>query len=589
LASSKMLAIILLLLLQNHKVEAENPQNRYFNKLIQLVEHQYGLDTLLLYQGERDCPLRDWYPRKFPILRFTELTDFGFKKQYNQQALALACITNRTHSQTLETIAKTFDCMREERVILTIQGKLPQGLLNNVSQKAVDLQFTQLLVINFQDDTTSIFRLKYSPTPHFKNISNIFLLEGNLFYKQVTYYHRIGYVYGKGMSSLHSPGAMILSEFAKKINLTLNLLVTPLNNKSIEYMDINSTSNYDLTTRMGLYNSKNIFHKMDIVNPAYASSLQIVVPCKSQLSAKDLIGRKGVKNLVCAGIIFYITFGIVNAVFVGISNRFRGTIITRIYVDSLWNLRAFSALLSMPFSIPARSRTSQRQLLLTMSLFGSILASFFCCQLNALLIKRLHYPQVNDFTELRDSGLTVVVDLFTRKYIEDEIDREFFKNEVPNVMTVSPNEFNDLIMSLNTSFAYLVHSAPWRAFSDGQVQSETKIICEANNLTIIENVPVVLYMQGNSIYNSLMRDFIMLTFDTGLLHRWILLGYRRLREKVASALEDFYGEALRPLCLRHFKWLWALLIVSYFISLVVFLIELYLGRRRYRVEMRDTF
>ncbi|XP_068152585.1 uncharacterized protein [Drosophila tropicalis] len=85
---------------------------------------------------------------------------------------------------------------------------------------------------------------------------------------------------------------------------------------------------------------------------------------------------------------------------------------------------------------------------------GLIITTFFSSNLTAMMTKRPELNHIRNFKDLRESNLTVVVDGPIKRFIENKIDSEFFKNIVLNSLVVSTEKKAEMLLSLNNSYAY---------------------------------------------------------------------------------------------------------------------------------------
>uniref|UniRef100_B3P7N1 GG11108 n=2 Tax=Drosophila erecta TaxID=7220 RepID=B3P7N1_DROER len=336
-----------------------------------------------------------------------------------------------------------------------------------------------------------------------------------------------------------------------------------------------SEDNYDIDMKTQPHNSKTFSHHNNIAMDMNTNSLIIVVPCGTELRGLDILKELGVRTLSWLALIFYIIFVLAEMTFVFISNRFSRRNFRMRYTNPLVNLRAFRAILGQTFPISNRSSLSIQHFFVFMSLFGTLFVGFFDCKLRSFLTRKPYYSQIENFSELRQSGLTAVVDPPTRQFIEQEINADFFRVEVPNVRTITSRELMNLIYSFDKKWAFVSHSIPWRAFKEEMKSLDLKILCESKNLTILENVPLTFSLRRNSIFSQHLRHFIINSADTGMSTYWFKIAGKNIRKHMKTSLRRFEERPSHlPLSFEHFKWLWASLCIAYVISFMVFIMEI---------------
>ncbi|XP_041630491.1 uncharacterized protein [Drosophila kikkawai] len=228
--------------------------------------------------------------------------------------------------------------------------------------------------------------------------------------------------------------------------------------------------------------------------------------------------------------------------------------------NPLLNLRAFCAILGLSFPELRRASLSLRQLFLAMTVFGFIFSNFFSCKLSALVTKPIEHAQVRNFEELRASGMTTVMDVYLRSYIEREINPEFFNLVVPKVITV---EHPELISRGN------------------------KIYCDSQDLVITEGLPWVYVTQNNSFYKRPLSDFLMIILETGISKYWMKSIHDNYM-KSQNIKPQMDKSNVVPISPDYLCWLWHMLFVGYGIATVAFLFEIALKNRRMRIKRPRT-
>ncbi|XP_043656052.1 uncharacterized protein LOC122622016 [Drosophila teissieri] len=562
---------LLLLLIYDLSEGTENQHEIFLNTLLQAVHGDRPVDTLfLLHQSNcSNCSLQDWNPSGIPTLRSNELTAFDLEQNFNHNALALVCLTRNSFRELLSTLAKTFDCLRQERIILMIHQKPDPSFIEDISHELKDLQFLHLIVLIVEENgngkvSASTLRLQPFPAPHFKRIGNIFAIK-KIFYHSINFHGRVLNTIPSDIRVLFEALTQLFAEFARRHNSTLQ----------IQNSTIKGKDNYDIDMNTQVHSSKSLSDHMNIAMDMNSNSLIILVPCGTELRGLDIFKELGLRTLTWLALVFYIIFVVVEMTFVFISNRFNRRNFSMRYTNPLVNLRAIRAILGQAFPISHRSSLSIKHFFVFMSLFGTLFVAFFDCKLRSFLTKKPYYSQIENFSELRQSGLTVVVDPPTRQFIEQNINADFFRVEVPNVKTATSRELMNLVYAFDAKWAFVSHSIPWRAFKEEMKSLNLKIYCESKNLTILDNVPLTFSLRRNSIFSRHLRHFIIKSADSGMSTYWFKMAGKRIRKLIKTSLRGFEEQlSYHPLSFEHFKWLWTSLCIAYVISLVVFMMEI---------------
>ncbi|XP_017007331.2 uncharacterized protein [Drosophila takahashii] len=587
--------LMVILLIQVPSEGDGDPRVNFLNKVLYFVRNERSVETLFLLHHTEDtnCILKDWNPMGVPTLRSNELTDLSLENSYNHNALALVCVTEHFHGELLKTLARAFEGMRQERIILLIRRKPDPDLMHHISQQVKDLEFLHMIVLivekqDYNDVIAFALRLKPFPEPHFKKVRNLFTGK-NIFPHYASFQGRVASIIPNEVQSVYRAGSQIILEFARKYNASLRLQGSATQDKTEIPKD-----NYDIDMNLRLSNSKNFSNNIFLVATLSSSSLLIVVPCGMELSGVDIFKELGMGTLTWSALIFYLTFALVEATFVYISNRINGTHFSIRFTNPFVNLRAFRALLGHAFPVSNRSSPSIQLFLCLMSFFGTLFGCFFACKLSSFLTKKPHDSQIETFSELRESGLTIVVDASTKEFIELEINGDFFNHEVPNVRITSSLEFIKLIDSLEMNAGFLVHSIPWTFFKEVMKELNRKVYCEGKNLTIIENVPSTFFLQRNTIFSQKMRDFILNTDVSGLGTYWMKLAGQQIKASIKASIKSSMRgfeehPSHLPLSFDHFKWLWTLLGIAYIISFMVFVMEICWAKSHKRMRRGNIY
>lgn len=568
---------LVLLIIYGSSDGTENQHEIFLNRLLQAVHNERSVETLFLlhHSNFANCSLQDWNPPRIPTIRSNELTVFNVEKTFNHNALALVCLMKNSYREILNTLAKSFDCMRQERIILMINRKPDSKFIEDITHEVKNLQFLHLIVLIVQEKSNgqvsaSTLRLQSFPEPHFKRIRNVFAIQ-RIFYRPINFHGKVLNAIPNDIRILFVALNEMFTEYARRYNSTLRI-----QNRTIkEDIEDITEDNYDIDMKIQLHNSQNFLNHMNIAMDIGSNSLIILVPCATELRGLDIFKELGVRTLTWLALLFYIIFVLVEMLFVFISNRFNGRNFTMRYTNPLINLRAVRAILGQTSPISNRYSLSIQHFFVFMSLFGTLFGGFFDCKLRSFLTKRPYYSQIENFSELRKSGVTVVVDHTTRQFIEQEINANFFRDEVPNVRTTTIQELINHVYSYDRKFAFVANSIPWRTFREEMKSINQKILCDSKNLTILENVPLTFSIRRNAIFSHHLRNFIINAADSGMITCWFKTAGKVIRKHIKTTLRESEQQpSYLPLSFDHFKWLWAVLCIAYVMSFMVFVMEI---------------
>ncbi|XP_017023286.1 uncharacterized protein [Drosophila kikkawai] len=575
--------LVMLLLSEVLAEQIVHYQLIFLNKLIQRIEGEQPIEILVILQHHQDskCKLDDWNSG-IPTLRMNESTKIVVRENFNRFALALVCMGNVFKVDLLlNTLAAAYDNMRYSRIILWTQEKLTKEFLDNVAKQASEHKFVELLLLEMGDEPSgpiSAHRLKPFPYSHFQKIEEVLSLQEKIFYNKINF-HGLTATVKTSKNSLHvgvnKPNKVVIppvenmeiSEFARRTNLSLKYL----------YGNHPDTENFDIELTMRFISINNSVAHLGFVNPLSSSSLILIVPCAQEMSLTEIFQQLDVKTWLLYIFYLYSTLVLVETFIQVVICRIREQPHGLTRLDPFVNLRAFRALLGMSFPISRRASLSLRQLFVAMSIFGMVFSSFFSCKLSALLTKHPYKGQVTNLEELRDSGLTVIMDPRVRSFIESEVDADFFQRVIPLSKSVEDMERLRMILSLNNSYAYIIFQENVQYLKFPQF---AMTFCTSKELGIINNLPRVYYLQKDSVFRWPLSQFVVWMQEAGITEKWKEITFKKAWQVFKLPRSEDAEQKVRPLSYEHLKWLGYLLILGYGAATFVFIVEVFLGRNR---------
>ncbi|XP_044250081.1 uncharacterized protein [Drosophila takahashii] len=502
------LAIITLLVTYLGRGTNEDQQLGFLNKLLQKIQHEEPIETMLVMQHNRDgnCALRNWNHREIPTLRFNQLHVVELRKLFNHVAVGVVCICRDSDTTLLESLAQSFNRMRQRRIILWLQAELTQEMLNVISNQVEEHQLLQMLILEVREEpieTVAVRRLDPFPNAHFLRIDNILDLEGPIFLppemnfkeRTINLLPNWGAAFKINVTLPSKISVPIVRNqdlgvlmFALKYNLRLRVLEDSYNLTSSVVPDIQL--NTQIHTKMA---------NLRTWNPYDISSLVVAVPCGKQWRIEEVFKQLNVQSWLFHIFVVYAIFVLAETFILAVNYRISGKAYRLISLNPLLNLRAFQALLGMSFPIGHNSSLSLRQLFLSISVFGLIFSNFFSCKLSALLTKQSAHPCVRNFDDLRTSGLNVIIGPTIRAFVDSEAGSEFVKNNLTNVKYISQEDRIRMMLSPGYNNAYLLFSENWSVVDKFQKLYGRKFLCTSENLTINQGLPITHILKNNSM------------------------------------------------------------------------------------------
>lgn len=562
---------------------AQYSQLGFLNKLVGRIHREQPIETVLVLQHNEDtnCVLQGWNRPEFPTLRSNQLGRVDVRKNFNYRSLGLVCICRDSDMSLLDTLAEDFSNIRKARIILLAQTIIDGELFQVITNKVEEYQFLRMLILELRDETkkeASVLRLDPFPRPKFDRIDNILGMKESIFFSsELNYKGRITYLRpdwegavrfyiqlpsNRTIPLTHMQDAAIV-EFAFKYNVSLRVLSSS---------NISVVPDIRFRTQV-LTNTSNI----KSIGPYDITSLMLVVPCAREWRFGEVLGRMDIRSLLLHVISVYGIFVAAETFILVVTYRISGQAYALTTLNPLVNLRAFRAILGMPFPISHRASLSLRQLALAISVFGLVFSSFISCKLSALLTKRPHHPQVSSFEELRTSGLPIISGVVHRRLIEGDFAAEC---NLPQIVYLPQAKTAQMILDLNYSNAYFMLSESWEVVDNYQKSFGLKTLCESKDLTIIHGLPMLYELKKNSIFDKPLFRFMLRLREAGIVDSWIRDSSYYLRKTYNPTIYRSNERMDGPLSVSHLKWVWCVLGLGHGLALITFIIEMLLGGRR---------
>ncbi|KAH8383885.1 hypothetical protein KR009_011082 [Drosophila setifemur] len=581
--------VIISLIFQFLAEGTENDRWRFFDKFIYKIHEMDFIETIVLYRHHRDdnCSLKNWSPLGIPVMRWNELGSIKIRGNYNKNVLAVVCMEKDIDMELINTLAISFDTMRQERILLWVQ-RPTETFLKEISAITAKMYFLQMIILMIEDNPTPTYYyiLHPFPDPQFARIDfeNVSHINYSVFYNgPMSFFGKTTIIRASPDIDVKIPmeykpsGVFPVSrledreiiEYALKYNLSLKL------------MDTNHSA-FDIQLNPRFIKKNETYSNVDFMGALSSSTLVVIVPCSSELSFKDAWMKLGMETMLWYVLVVYGAFILVESFVLVMTARISGNNRSLTNLNPFLNLRIFRAILGLPFPEIPRANLSLRQLFLTISLCGFVFSNFVSSKLSSMLTKPGHYSQVSNFEELRESGMTVAMDAYIYRYIVNEIDRDFFKNVVTNAVISSHSEQMKNVLSLNDTYATVSFQSNWKAYDEQQKSRGFRFYCESKDLIIASNLPRTYVLAKNSIHHWLLSRFVMYIQESGITNQW--------RLGIPALIRDVYNVTMGrntehqavPLSLEQLSWLWYLLFIGYLIATLVFCGEIFLNRNKRR-------
>lgn len=585
-------------------------QDFLYNFVARLHEERPIL-LLLLLQRRRDNgfgALQHWQADDWPVLRYDEHEKI-IVRNTTREALALVCMRVLNDAVLLTALAANFEGMREARIVVWLQleaALVPQAFLVIIAQQAIRYHFYNILILRGTTEF-SVLRMRPFPTPSYEPLllnstERIFSQHWRNFQGKTAYI----------ISSLVPPNSFIsrdpktgkeyingfcynlLHSFAKHRNIKLKPYIRTLNKSSAilytpQIMYLINIGKVDIVANLQPFAQSLKYAGTQNTASLGMVSMFMVVPCGRELSIERIYRRLFPLNWLTWLLSIYLSFAVLETLATSINSCLLKRHLHFRYSKLCFNLTVLRFFLSQAAPTNHWTSYSLRQLLLQLSFFGLVMGTCFNAQLSTLLTKHPHDTSIQSYAELNASRMPVVFDWSTRVLIEAEYDASFFKRHVPNAVFMASKDQADLILSLNTSYAYQTYSYLWNALDYYQKTYKRQILCKANALHIAKEFPVNTVLQRNSIYAEALDHFILDVQSMGV-DKWLeMRAYQdMLRVKAPSLVNTTtVGQVLAPLHCGDLNLLWQFLLIGHVIAVVSFITELSAGHWQRQLRNRN--
>lgn len=573
-------------------------ETTFLRKIIANVHEERPIETFLIMKRSQNqqCLLQI----DLPTLRFDETVKIRMKNVYNSEALILVCMSEVADIMLLHSLAENTNRMRGARIIIWMysEASIFEDLMSLIVEQAKQHNFLNLLVLhqasNNEQGPITPYRLQPFPMPTLQLITDI--NRRPIYPRVYSNFHGKAAVILPGLfrpisfrarnprtgkDEFYGSSDILIAEFAKKHNIKIEL--HPSTKKDQNAIEVyNRTLNGELDLPISYLASKLISKQSNIeyLSNAEIGSVFVVTPCGREMRIGDIY--KGLKNY--SGIVLgaYFIFAVIETFSVSVCNRFLWGRYGFSYSHLFINLRVFCGVLGLPIRFNRhRSSFSLQQIVLLLSFLGIILTCFFNANLSTLLTKQPQQKQIRNFQELHASRIPLAGNKVITHFMDSDMDREFIDLMAPNMKFVSYKKANDLLLTLNISFAHIVYTKTWQFLNQYQQKKRINALCESPGLTIFKNMYLMGVLKNNSIFKDAMDEFLLRSKSFGFTKHWRKCASQKSLESVRTLHGKSISlghQAFTPLHIKDFKWLGKLMAFFYGVSIIIFIGEILYAR-----------
>ncbi|EDW02059.1 GH20107 [Drosophila grimshawi] len=568
----------------------EATRQDYLYNFVAQVDKERPIHVLLLMQHSQDnsCALQHWSAYDWPVLRYDEHLEIHVHN-YSREALALVCIREFSDESMINALAINLEKMRETRIIILLQAENAHDLLPIITNQASHHNFYNVLLLMQGNKEFILHRMWPFPKPRFEHVlpnstERLFIKHWHNFRGHraliqptlvppnsfVSYNPRTGkpylngYVYNLLLTfGQHYNISLQVSRFFNKSVLET---VVMLNDRQLDFVP----SFLPFKTAIGFEGIRNSAN-LDVIN------IFVVVPCGRELTIHELYQQMITAKFCIYFLCFYFIFAVLETLVESINYRLVEQAFSFRY-SRLWlNLRVLRGFLGQSVPVQDCPRLSVKQFMMLLSFFGLVFCSCFNAKLSTLFTKHPHVKNIQSFEDLNESRLPVAIDTYMVHLVDEMFSNEFHAKNFPRAVHLQSKQQAELLLTLNSSFAYETHSHLWQALDIYQRYLNRPILCKANAMQLVNSIPMFTVLQRNSIYAVALDNFIMYAQASGLDRKLKGSSYRdMIRDKAPAVVNTTNQMASRLEALRcgDLQYIWQSLIIGYVIAILVFIVEL---------------
>ncbi|XP_060658127.1 uncharacterized protein LOC132792697 [Drosophila nasuta] len=559
----------------------------YLHDLLPKVHEEQTVTAILVMKHSQDnnCLLEQLRLENWPVLRFNEAAMINMSTEVSRQVLALICLSKNNAVKLLSSLADNFNEMREARIIVWMPEEHAEELLAIIAKQADRRRFYNVLALQPKGNSVIIHQMhpfRFASFTQRVNLSSdrIFIEHWRNFQgkKAVTIPTleppSSFYVTDPttGQRIMRGYTILLMRRFCQRYNINLRTLrnfKTVSNCTNTDVVRLLSEGKIDFSSLLQTLHIRSEFPKVQSTSVLAVVSYDLLVPCGQELNSGQIL----VKIFPGRGVfmmLFYLVLALLET-FVTSTTNYLGGRGFHIRYSGLWlNLRVIRGCLGYASPEGRVNSASLRQLLIMLTFFGLLLTSWMNAVFSTLFTKLPDYQNIETFEQLAESQLPVLIDWSIKYHIEK--DKDFLNKKVPNAVFISPRTQTDLILSLNTSYAYLTFSFMWNSVFYMQQVIGRKILCKATAEDFGNYIPLASIVQQNSVFGLALDRFIINAQSSGLNLYWRRKTYEDIFLHRAHLMRKLIVDKNSDCSL--WAWQWKLLFIGLGGSSIVFIGEL---------------
>ncbi|XP_011294163.3 uncharacterized protein LOC101891246 [Musca domestica] len=526
----------------------------------------------------------------FPLTKIIITKDVVFEYKHkigNSNILAVILVSGLMDEKIMEAMAQTLNYMRQVRILWLVEGVSDkEGFLDTILNKSRLYKMTNVILNFIESQPGQLYFLKPYPNYHWITSEN---KEDDLYYHQhwrnlenttlVTYADQISphsflYEDNNEKKNIRINGlvARMVLLFAEHFNASLQMYQPLQVGNQIPHFsiinDMVDANLLDIPMALDSAYDDRWFNMSDVYE---LSAIMIMVPLSKQLELREifsvLLDPYFFGCLVASSLLLSSVHCLIDFCVDGFWQ----------YLNLLLNDKVLPGVLGQSCEMRSKHQwASHRIIYLLVGFVGLHISTQFSARMNSLFTSPPYHRQIRTFEDQRGSPVKLLVDTadaYKLSYYYDEKNIDAIFTNTSHMLEVRA--------SLNTSYCYLARSSSWNVINQVQSHFANKLFYTPEEMYILSMTIWGFKLQFNSPFREPLNDLIHWVHAYGFRQAWYRSAFSDLLKLKWISLRNLNPMVeLKVFTAHDLFWIWMLLVIGLSCGGVVFMLELWFGRKQ---------
>ncbi|XP_017077105.1 uncharacterized protein LOC108111941 [Drosophila eugracilis] len=320
-------------------------------------------------------------------------------------------------------------------------------------------------------------------------------------------------VTGGGNISMSGPIGLMMIEFMRQLNVTMDIIPVPGQ----------QTSKYEVFQQPRERRVDVVANMVINDNLTYSPIVAEFQLCVAVPNRRSIPLRRFMDKVISPEVHLLFFLSSICVIVVKFFSHRRRSIL-----NPFFNTFRFFLALPLPSGRLDRLPMSDKLLEVYTFFIVGLFVSANISVLSTILTTGLWEPEITNVETMRASGLKILTD-------DPTVPPAFNDDILPSsladqVQLVDQQTLFHLLTTLNDSFAYVVKTPNWRSFRLYQQRMEREALTIAGEELCSTMQPMRMPINPKSPIRFLFKDFFTRAFEAGLYQKWVKLGFKKFRE-----------------------------------------------------------